>query len=654
VTDYSGQSWAERFRARARRTLDAYPELLTIGAYALVCIGATIVAYFTIFTTFAPYDDEGTLLLSLRAFVDGEALYRDIWSVYGPFYYELFGSIFSLSGQEVSTDASRTIVIVVWVATSLFFGLAAQRLGRNLWIGIVAMIAAFGSLGVLANEPMHPQGLCVLLLGAFAFLAACGPSKRVAWVGGGCGALLAALLLTKVNLGLFAIAATVVAIAFTVWPLAGKAWIRWPVAAAFLAMPVFVLGRDLDLGWAREFALLAVLAMAAILIAARPLRPSAPDRELLHWLYGAVAGFVLAFVVIVAILLGTGPSLADAYDGIVRQAMGIRDLLLSQTPFPPGTALDWAIGSVAVAFLAARVLTSPEAKPALWSALLRALAGLAIWLSIAHIVVIALNPSSANPVIVPMLVAWVAAIPPAGAVEPPYKRFLRVLLPALAVAETLQIYPVPGSQLGIASVSFAAVGALCVGDALTELRAVAAARGGLAVQRLGLVSAVASAAVVGIFALNVIVLSAGTSIVNYRDLTKLELPGASLMRLPAPTAETYEGLVKLLHENECTTFIGFPSVDSLYLWSELPSPAPQPPNGWFYALDEEQQQQAVDELRASPRPCAIRNEEIASPYLKGSPPPDRPLVNYVLDNFTPVTDIGGFEFMLPKPSATAG
>ena len=70
-----------------------------------------------------------------------------------------------------------------------------------------------------------------------------------------------------------------------------------------------------------------------------------------------------------------------------------------------------------------------------------------------------------------MLLAWIVALPPAGPRPTPGMRFLRLMLPALAVAETLQAYPVPGSQLGIAAVSFVSVGALCLGDALTELRA---------------------------------------------------------------------------------------------------------------------------------------------------------------------------------------
>jgi hypothetical protein len=125
------------------------------------------------------------------------------------------------------------------------------------------------------------------------------------------------------------------------------------------------------------------------------------------------------------------------------------------------------------------------------------------------------------------------------------------------------------------------------------------------------------------------------------------------MRLPAPTVETYAGLVDLLHRHHCSSFVGYPNLNSLYLWSGLEAPAPQIPNAWMYASDRSQQQRVVNELRTSPRPCAIRNEELAAPYLHGLPPPDAPLVNYVLNDFRPVANVGPFEFMLPRASATA-
>ena len=120
------------------------------------------------------------MLLSLRGFVAGEVLYRDVWSVYGPFYYELFGGLFSLTGWSIDTDAGRSIVIVLWVATSLMLGLAAHRLTGRLALGVSAMAVSFAALHVLVNEPMHPQGACVLLFGGFALVAVLGLGGRAA------------------------------------------------------------------------------------------------------------------------------------------------------------------------------------------------------------------------------------------------------------------------------------------------------------------------------------------------------------------------------------------------------------------------------------------------------------------------------------------
>ena len=52
-------------------------------------------------------------------------------------------------------------------------------------------------------------------------------------------------------------------------------------------------------------------------------------------------------------------------------------------------------------------------------------------------------------------------------------------------------------------------------------------------------------------------------------------------------------------------------------------------------MKESQQKMAVEELKASRRPCAIVNEEQAAFYLKGLPPPSTPLVHYVKKNFEP-------------------
>ena len=132
-----------------------------------------------IFTTFVDYDDEGTLLVSLNAFAHGDALYKDVFSPYGPFFFEFFGAIFSL-GPHVDNDTSRLLVIVIWVGTSLLIGLACQRLTGRLALGGAGMIVAFAALYALFPEPMHPHGLLVLLLAGFVLAAVRGPGRRIA------------------------------------------------------------------------------------------------------------------------------------------------------------------------------------------------------------------------------------------------------------------------------------------------------------------------------------------------------------------------------------------------------------------------------------------------------------------------------------------
>jgi hypothetical protein len=624
------------------------PTVIAIALYAIVAMGAAVAAYFALFTQFAPYDDEGTLLVTLNAFAHGGTLYNDVYTPYGPFYYELFGGLLALVGHDVTTDISRTTVLLLWVGTSLLTGVTVQRLTGRLDLGLIGMIAAFSTLFVLEGEPMHPQVLCVLLLGLFTALAVFGPGRRRLWTGAAAGSLLAALVLTKLNLGIFAVAATVLAAALTVEQLQRRRWIRWPVIAGAVLLPVLLMAQDLDLEWVRNLTAMEMLATIAIVVAAWPLRPSRGERDpvMPRWLLGAAAGFVVAFVAIMVAIVLNGSTLSEAYEGMVTEAQRVREV--NMTEFPnPAAAVDWAVAAVAAAALTVRLRWSEDRGPSIWPGLLRAAAGLTIWFSISKIAPIGLNPSAGNPDSAAAVLAWVAVVAPAGAPESPYKRFLRVLLPALAVAETLQVYPVAGSQMGIAAFTYVPMGALCLADALTSLRRWSEARGAGAAQRLGAIVAVVAAAIALDFGINSIVRPAANGVVAYRNQKALQLPGATTMHLPVEEAETYERLIGLLHQHHCTAFIGYPNIDSFYLWAGIEPPPPYAPGAWVNALDSERQRRIVDELRASPRPCLIRSDARAELWLRGVPAPDRPLTRYVLNDFRPVEEAGEFQFELP-------
>lgn len=629
------------------------PTIVSIVVYAGLAMAMAVAAYFWIFTVFAPYDDEGTLLVSLQAFAHGEVLYRDVYSPYGPFYYELFGGFFALTGTAVTNDISRTIVVIFWVGTSFLYGLSIQRLSGRLWLGAAGMCAAFSTLYVLANEPMHPQVLCVALLGGVTLLAVSGPGRRPALAGGAAGALVAALALSKLNLGVYAAAAAILAAVLTVEPLRSRAWIRWPLAALVVAMPAFVVFRDLNEEWARNLAAVEILSMAAIVAVGLRLRWRGRDDGLWRWLVGAAAGFAIAFVAILVAIMVTGSSLSDVYGGMVTEALRVREV--NPSPFAmDNRAVDWAIASFAVALVCAWLRPGEPGASTWWSGALRIVAGLVILLGVAnvHLLSLSLSPSPQNTISLPMLLLWVAAFAPAAATESQFKGFLRVFLPALAVAEGLQVYPVPGSQVQIAALTFVPVGALCVSDGLDVLRAWSAESGRLDLKRSGVVATVALVALTAIVALNVVARPGINAAAAYKNQPSLGLPGGTDLHLPEDQVQAYRAMVADLHKYGCTDFIGYPNVNSLYLWSEIEPPPPSAPGVWHLALTDKPQQRIVNELRASPKPCVIRSENRAEMWLEGREVPQRPLVRYIFSDFRPVQTVGEFEFMLPRPSAT--
>jgi hypothetical protein len=227
-----GATPQDRLPFRAARDWTASHRTATAAiVYGLVAAAAAVAAFVGLFSGFAFYDDEGTLLVALKAFANGQVLYRDIYAAYGPLFFDVFGGFFALTGIAVTSDASRLLVGVDWIATSVLFGLSAQRLTGRLALGVAGMIVAFAALGVFGAEPMHPQVLIAPLLGAITLLIASGPTSRVAWAGAATGALLAGLVLTKVNVGGYAVIAAVVAAVLAWEPLSRRRWLRWLAVA---------------------------------------------------------------------------------------------------------------------------------------------------------------------------------------------------------------------------------------------------------------------------------------------------------------------------------------------------------------------------------------------------------------------------------------
>lgn len=421
------------------------PRIRAAFVYTTLTIVGFVAAYCPMFNQFRPYDDEGTLLVGLKAYVAGDTLYSDIETFYGPFYYGVFRGFFALTDTGVTTDASRLLVVAIWGITSLLFGLGVHRLTGRLVLGAAAMTVAWAILGLLKSEPMHPVGIALVLLAAFVLVVAAWSGRRpVAW-GAAAGGLLAALALTKINLGLFAMAAVALALVTTLEPLRTRVWVRWPVTLAFLAMPLLLMRPNLEQEWVRDYALIFIAGAAAIVVVPPTLQRSRADSELARWSVGALAGCVATAVTVIAVTAATGSSVGDIYESVIVKAQTQADVFTVPLELPDLGNYS-AIAALAVAIIATRLMaTAPTGGP--WPGLLRLGAGAGIWLSASGSLPSAIPTESVGLIGLPLALAWVGAFPPSGADEGPRCRFVRVLLPSLAVAETLQAYPVAGTQV---------------------------------------------------------------------------------------------------------------------------------------------------------------------------------------------------------------
>ena len=245
-------------------------------------------------------------MVSVKQYIGGLKLYDQVWSGYGPVYYFYNWFLRSVTSTPVTHNVVRISCLLPWLLTSLIAAWIILRITDSLPLATLGHFLTVYSLRFMANEPGHPQEICILLL--VCFMAS--PTllqSRWRLVGEiALGALPAALLLTKINLGIFTIIAAGLALSFhTKKNVAAKT-----AAVAFFAastiLPVALMSHQLGDPAARVYCLLVVASVAGfgvvLFYADKTVSISAKD-----WLIVALS-LVLAFAAIVLILMAQGSS----------------------------------------------------------------------------------------------------------------------------------------------------------------------------------------------------------------------------------------------------------------------------------------------------------------------------------------------------------
>jgi hypothetical protein len=610
--------------ARIRASLIA----ASVAIFGAVTAGTAYLGYLLMFTGFTNYDDEGFVLISLRSFFSGQALYDKIVVTYGPFYYEFFGIVHAL-GVPFDNDSGRLVTLAVWLAIALLAGVSVFIFTRNLGLGLATQLIAFAT-ATLTAEPMHPGGLVSLMImgiGAVALVTAGRWSGR--WPFLIIGVLTAATILTKINVGGFAAISILFACVLT-FPFLARNWpIRVVAAAGFIAVPVLLMRTDLDQGWDR-FAYHVTLCGLALVLATSSSEPD-PDRRPseLGWLIPG--GAVLALIV-VAVALFRGNSPSDLLNGLILYPTQQRIAYNAVFPVTSGPMLWDAVG-LAGAFFWARYRAHGRRQVAI-EGVVRVFAGLVIWLTVLgglHIPGLVEMKALSNPLVVGLALVWVVAAPRATHDGYETLDFARALLPAIAILQSLHSFPVAGSQTAWAALTLVPAGAICIADGLVQL--------GLTRARLQL----ASLLVFLTLAVSWLPPIWRDTRAAYASAVSLGLQGATLIRVPPDQAAVLRQVTQSIRDN-CETFISVPGLDSFYLFGQVQPPTPLPTRLIWLTDDVPHQQALIAASNRIARLCVVKNDYLITAWSRGRTVTG-PLDDYINANFVQMSSIDGYSIL---------
>src|SRR5450432_760917 len=203
-------------------------KLLLVFAAILV----VTLAFFGLFGSYTPSDDEGYSISVIRSVADGAPLYTQQFDFHGPLPFLAKALIFRTLGAPITAQSVRIWVMGVWLLSCMCLSAAIWELTRNALISISAIIVTGAHLFALRVNPGHPEDFVVLFLSLAILIASAqtpwlSDSLRVAMLGSIGGVLIG----TKINVGLFYLAG------LTLWLLASVSRrMPWKTAAVLFTV----------------------------------------------------------------------------------------------------------------------------------------------------------------------------------------------------------------------------------------------------------------------------------------------------------------------------------------------------------------------------------------------------------------------------------
>ena len=619
-----------------RTNSSGFPQRLCVAVWFLALSAlASIAAYDWMFTGFSFWDDEGALLLTVRQFLGGMKLYDQIKG-YGPVYYFYEWILRTASGTPATHDMVRMISLIPLLLTALVCAWIVLRLTRSLLLASFTHILTFLGLWFFRNEPGHPQELCILLMMTLVAsgIASALPRSRLPSLF--ClGALPAALLLIKVNIGVFMILAVALAVLWHLQATSLATYLFVVVAGASVILPFAMMKARLDERYAGRYCFVVVVSTIAMLV----ILTRMPRIRFLSlrdfWIVlGSFIGVVVA--VLLVLVAGERVSPYSILNSLVltnlrvsvNQGVWYEPLRLSRVWVP------WIFAGLAGAVFV-RVVDQND-RIARFLFYLKFMLGP---LSTASLVFFLWQPFSTTGLLPIAPFCWLVLYAPTMESQAS-QSFARTLLCSVTVIQTLYAYPIAGSQLGFIQVPLIVVAIVCMGDFFVwygSRRSVVSS----SILRVGLAMALLC---IPAFYL----LIAGIQRKTYNSLMPLDLPGARRIHVTAAQARDYHWLVQNIEAN-CDIFFGMPELPSLHIWTGLAPPAGLGANAWMLVYTNEEQAAISSELSKHPRACVFYSPKLVAFWNRTHQNMDTlPLARYLHENFKVVGSLDDFSLLVRK------
>lgn len=546
--------------------------LIAIGILVLAPIGRGV-----LFTTHQPYDDEGYVAWTLLQFAQGIPLYTEVFTQYGPLPYVLGWLQFNL-GADFTTEAIRWTTLALWLgACAALAGLAWRVGGRMVWAP-ASLVVSFLTLSLGTNEPIHPGHLlaAILAVGTLAVVLLA-ERRRPGWAAGAAGAMVAALALTKINVGAFAGMSLVTLLVAGATTGRLRRWLLPAWTAVAVVAPFALVAGQIR---SPEFLRLALYAAAGQLAFAAVLRrhpEGLAGLDLRHLLHAAIGGLTVTIPVLgIVILRGTSP--ADLLEGMLLGPLRMPGVYRYAMPASP----LWDVVALLVVVAAGVLLRGGAAAATLeshWIPAVRVCAAVA--LAAAQF---ATDPSFEILAGVSLL-AWTAAGPGVGSVP------ASTILASFAALQVLHAYPVMGSQR-VWAVALALPLAWRAATGITH--ALSRSRPGRAVP-----VALGVAAVLALPGANALVTLAHRNDVRSAAGVALGFPGTRglLLRMPQALRWRVVGANLTAQEGPVLTL---PGMGSLLRWTGRRPPTPAFATHWWSLLPAPHQQKLIEALERNP------------------------------------------------------